>query len=102
MTAPLAHPDWCRTGFCDAPDPDLPVPVGGAHRGKPVTLLLPVLLDDDIVVTAQLRAQISSWPQDTVLALTIGSGPTLLLRVAALPATLADLRELLAGAGLEG
>ena len=100
MTAPLAHPAWCRTGFCDAPDPDLPAPDGGAHRGQPVTLILPVLLDDDVEVTAQLRAQISSWPDDIVLALTIGSGPTLLLRVGdALPTALGQLGALLMASG---
>lgn len=98
MTAPLAHPAWCRTAFCDAPDPDLPVLAGGAHRGQPVTLTLPVLLDDDVQVVAQLRAPIGSWPGDTVLAVAIGEQPTLLLRVDALPAALAALAPLFAAA----
>jgi hypothetical protein len=99
--SPARHPAWCRTAFCDAPDPDLPVLSGSAHRGEPVRVSLPVLLDDDVEVVAQLRAPIGSWPGDTVLAVVIGEQPTLLLRVAALPAALAALGPLLAAADVE-
>jgi hypothetical protein len=100
MTA-ISHPVWCHAAFCDAGDPDLPALAGGTHYSQPIPMLLPGVLGEQHTAVAQLRAPIGPWHGGAVLALTVGTTPTLLLRLDALPAALADLAALLASAGVE-